>query len=145
METASNSYSTLTEEEFFELWQIQYLAPLRIRNARDWKDSKNCNEESNPILFLNSEEAIRILLSMAKSQGQSQPESELITESFLLFINKDGKYYQTILDGLNDQSKEASARYIGFFGRRNTTREIICRNGSRRKGACLGTHRICIE
>ena len=48
-------------------------------------------------------EAIAILLEMAKVQGNSQPESSLTIESFSLLTSKDANCFRSILNGLEDQ------------------------------------------
>lgn len=114
MATSGSSYSTLTEKEFFEHFMsaISGVSEDQKRNRLEVLEELQRRIKSNSVQ--DSEEAIRILLTMAKNQGYSRPESELIMESFLLFINKNGEYYKTILSGLKDQSKEASRIFLVF-------------------------------
>jgi hypothetical protein len=114
MATANSSYSKLAEKEFFEnlvktiSGVSEHQKRERLEVLEDLQRRIKCN------LVQDCEEAIRILLDMARNQGYSRPESELIVESFLLFINKDDKYYKIILGGLTDQRKEASRIFLVF-------------------------------
>jgi hypothetical protein len=105
METTGNSYSTLTEKEFFELLTHAISGSSDDHKLKRIERLEELQRRIGSNSIQDNNEAIRILLDMAKVQGYSQPESELITESFLLSINKDGRHYQTILNGLKGKGQ----------------------------------------
>lgn len=51
----------------------------------------------------DNNEAIRILLDMAKIQGGNHPESSLVIEALTLFVTKYEEAFQTVLNGLVGQ------------------------------------------
>lgn len=114
MENKGNSYSTLTEKELFEL-----LAHVLSGTSQDHKRKRiNGLEElqrrtkSNSIQNVNG--SVDILLEMAKKQGHNQPESSLIVDSLLLFINKYEEAYQMVLSGLKGREEEEDRLFLVF-------------------------------
>jgi len=110
----SDSYSTLTEKELFEL-----LTHVLSGTSEDHK-RKRINGlfelqrriKSNSIQDIDG--SIGILLEMAKKQGHSRPESQLIVDSLLLLINKYEEAFQTILSGLKGQGQEEDLVFSVF-------------------------------
>ena len=114
METTGDSYSTSTEKELFEL-----LTHVSSGSSEDHKRKriKGLEElqrriKSNSIQDIDG--SIGILLEMAKKQGHNQPESSLIVDSLLLFINKYEEAYQTVLNGLKGQEQEEDLLFLVF-------------------------------
>jgi len=96
--TTSNPYSTLAEKEFFEV-----LTHAISGSSKDHKDRRIAGLvelqrriASNSIQ--NKDDTIRILLDMARIQGNNQPESSLIIESLKLCINEYEEAFQIVLD-----------------------------------------------
>ena len=48
----------------------------------------------------NTERATEILLNVAENFGEHQPESSLVVDTFILLIEKDGRVFDRVLDGL---------------------------------------------
>ena len=110
----SDSYSTLTEKELFEL-----LTHVLSGSSEDHKRKriKGLEElqrriKSNSIQDIDG--SIGILLEMAKKQGHSRPESPLIVDSLLLLINKYEEAFQTVLSGLKGQEQEEDLVFLVF-------------------------------
>lgn len=102
MMTASNSYSTLAEKEFFEV-----LTHAISGSSKDHKDRRIAGLvelqrriASNSIQY--KDDAIRVLLDMATIQGNTKPESSLIIESLELCINEYEEVFQIVLDRLEN-------------------------------------------
>jgi len=132
MMIAGNSYSTLEEKEFLVVLhnvilggseehkstRIEVLEELRRRIASD------CLQEKS--------EVITTLLGMTGEQGGNHPETELITESFTLIIQKDKNALRTVLEGLEQQEdKLKKGRLFLCFSHvvpsldRNQQRQVI--------------------
>jgi len=98
MSTNSNSYSTLPEKEFYKL--LTHAIPTPSKDHRDKRIAGLVELQrriaSNSIK--DKDEAIRILLDMARIQGNNQPESSLIIESLKLCINEYEEAFQIVLD-----------------------------------------------
>lgn len=106
MEATSNSYSTLTEKELIEVIIATVPASARVNHKRkrvEGLEELHRRIKSNSIQDKN--EAIRVLLDVAASQGTNKPESSLIIDSLSLFINKNEKVFQTVLNGLKGQEE----------------------------------------
>ena len=114
METTGNSYSPLTEKEFFELLTHAISGASEDHRHKRIEGLVELQRRVISNSIQDNNEAIRILLEMTKKQGINRPESELVAKSLLLFINKDGNYYQTILNGLKGQDQEENLLFIVF-------------------------------
>lgn len=152
MKTISNPYSTLTEKEFFAL-----LVHASSGSSEDHKNRRvDGLEELQRRITSNSiqdkNEAIRILLDMAKKQGINQPESSLITESLTLLIKKYEEAFQAVLNGLGghedrlllcfskvvfsldyNKKRQAIKPLVGFL----TTRDVLNGIGVKEVYDCL--------
>ena len=110
----SDSYSTLTKKELFEL-----LTHVLSGSSGDHK-RKRINSlielqrriKSNSIQDIDG--SIGILLEMAKKHGHSRPESSLIIDSLLLLVNKYEEAFQTVLSGLKGQGQEEDLVFLVF-------------------------------
>jgi len=110
----SDSYSTLTEKELFEL-----LIRVLSGASEDHKHTRiNGLEELQKRIKSNSiqdiESSIGILLEMAKKQGHSRPESSIIVDSLLLFNGRYEEAFQTVLNGLKGQDQEEDLLFLVF-------------------------------
>lgn len=114
VEMSGNSYSTLTEKDFFELLANAVSGSSEEHKRKRIEGLEELQKRISSNSIQDKNEAIRILLDMAKKHGNGRPESELITKSFLLFINEDGKCYQTILNGLEGRNKEENLLFLVF-------------------------------
>jgi len=97
METAG---STLTEEVLFEALShvVSGFSEDHKKRRIEGLEAMYRRIESDSIQ--NRNETVRILLDMAKVQGNNDPESSLICDSLTLLINRHGEVFETILNGL---------------------------------------------
>src|SRR3989304_7857447 len=107
MET-SGHYSKLNERDFFDLLLHAVSGSSEDHRHKRMEGLEELQRRIKSNSIQANDEAIRILIEMARKQGSSRPEGELITESFLLIVKKDDCYYQTILNELEPQNKEDS-------------------------------------
>ena len=103
MVTAGNPYSTSREKELLDL-----LGGLILGASEECKSMRiEVLEELQTRIASNSIQdrngLIKILLDMAKEQGQNHPETRLICESLALLIRMNGETLKKVLDGLEGQ------------------------------------------
>jgi len=110
----SDSYSTLTEEELFELLTYALSGTSEDHKRKRIKGLEELQRriKSNSIQNMNG--SVDILLEMAKKQGHSRPECPLIVDSLLLFIGRYEEAFETVLNGLKGQDQEEDLLFLVF-------------------------------
>jgi hypothetical protein len=97
METAG---STLTEEVLCEALSHVVSGSSEDHKKRRIEGLEAMYRRIESDSIQNRNETVRILLDMAKMQGNNDPESSLICDSLTLLINRHGEVFETILNGL---------------------------------------------
>lgn len=102
--TASNSYSTATEKELFALL-TQAITGSSEDKIRRVEGLEELLRRIRSHSVKNKSEAVKTLLHTGKIHGNNQPESSLICESLIIFINEYEEVFQTVLDGLSGKEQ----------------------------------------
>ncbi len=100
METAG---STLTEEVLFEALSHVVSGSSEDHKKRRIEGLEAMYRRIESDSIQNRNETVRILLDIAKVQGNNNPESSLICDSLTLLINRHREVFETILNGLREK------------------------------------------
>jgi len=101
-----NPYSTLAEQELFSTLINVIPGPSEDHKSKRISGLEELRRRIDSNTLQNKDKAIKILLDMAKKQGDNRPESSLIIECFFLCIQKYKEAFQTILNGLGGQEDQ---------------------------------------
>jgi hypothetical protein len=96
----SNPSSPLTEDELFDELTHSIPTPSEDHRNRRIRGLEELFRRISSNTLEDKDKSIKILLDMAKIQGDNRPESSIITKSFVLIINKYEEGFQKVLDGL---------------------------------------------
>lgn len=110
----SNSYSTLTEKELFELLKHVISGPSEDHKNKRIAGLEELQRRIKSDSIQNLNEYIEILLEMARKQGHNRPESLLVVDSLLLLINRYEKAFQIVLNGLRGKGQEENLLFLVF-------------------------------
>lgn len=100
-----NSHPTLDEKELFELLVHVLSGSSEDHKSKRVEGLEELQRRIKADSIKDENTAVSILLDMAKTQGNNRPESSLIIDSLILFIEKNEDVYRTVLDGLKGKEE----------------------------------------